>query len=166
LGCTRIIFQAVHELIAVSAEENSKDFAATQPKSTPEEQAEGDSVESWRNPGLRRVALLLVLLVSYTMIVWNFGEFDPALRGHLSLFDLGIIIKFVPGLTILYPSASLWHRNTPIQLCKICYSVGQFCAGRLMHWVCHGLKGDKMLSKKEKTTIEVKAGFWCKHVLS
>jgi hypothetical protein len=128
---------------------------------------------------------------AYPMIVWNFGprsasfdhtdfgngagiwcaisafgEFDPALGGHLILFDLGLIIEFPPGSTILIPSASLRHGNTPVQPCETRYSVTQFCAGGLMRWVCYGFKGDKKLSRKEKASIDAEAGLRCEQVLS
>jgi hypothetical protein len=93
----------------------------------------------------------------YPMAVWNFGpqsvsfdhldldneagtwcaiqsagNFDPELGGHLVLFDLGLIIKFLPGLTVLIPSALLRHGNTPIQPGKKRFLFTQFCAGGLM----------------------------------
>jgi hypothetical protein len=42
------------------------------------------------------------------------GDFNPTNGGHLVLFDLGLIIQFPPGATILIPSAILRHGNIPI----------------------------------------------------
>ncbi|KAJ3730736.1 hypothetical protein C8R42DRAFT_637406 [Lentinula raphanica] len=43
------------------------------------------------------------------------GKFDPDIGGHLILWDLGLIVRFPPGSTILIPSALLTHSNLPIQ---------------------------------------------------
>jgi hypothetical protein len=116
---------------------------------------------------------------AYPMAVWNFGpgsvsydhtdygngpgiwcsitsmgDFDPVLGGHMILFDLGLVIEFPPGSTILIPSASLRHGNTPIQPGETRYSFTQFCAGGLVRWVRYGCKGDKALSVSERQEIE------------
>ncbi|KAL0564787.1 hypothetical protein V5O48_017253 [Marasmius crinis-equi] len=43
------------------------------------------------------------------------GNYDPVYGGHLILWDLGLIIQFPPGSTILIPSAFLWHSNMQIR---------------------------------------------------
>jgi hypothetical protein len=95
--------------------------------------------------------------------IFTFGKFDPTLGGHRILFDLGLIIEFLPGSI---RSASLRHGNTPVQPSETRYSVTQFCAGGLMCWVCYRFKGDKKLSKKEKASIDTEAGLWSEQVLS
>ncbi|KAJ3750351.1 hypothetical protein DFH05DRAFT_1518501 [Lentinula detonsa] len=43
------------------------------------------------------------------------GDYNPNEGGHLLLWDLGLIIRFPPGSTILFPSALITHSNVPIQ---------------------------------------------------
>ncbi|KAJ7790894.1 hypothetical protein B0H14DRAFT_2625553 [Mycena olivaceomarginata] len=43
------------------------------------------------------------------------GNFDPDFGGHLILWDLGLVIRFPPGSTILIPSALVRHSNVPIR---------------------------------------------------
>jgi hypothetical protein len=59
------------------------------------------------------------------------GEYNPDKGGHMILFDLGVMIRFSPGSTILIPSSVLRHGNTPIAAHKTHMSFTQYCAGRL-----------------------------------
>ncbi|KAF8074946.1 hypothetical protein FPV67DRAFT_605461 [Lyophyllum atratum] len=43
------------------------------------------------------------------------GSFDPTKGGHLISFDLGWVMEFPPGSTILIPSSILRHGNCPVQ---------------------------------------------------
>ncbi|KAJ3963393.1 hypothetical protein EV361DRAFT_770502, partial [Lentinula raphanica] len=43
------------------------------------------------------------------------GAFDPDKGGHLVLWDLGFVVRFPPGSTILFPSALITHSTIPIQ---------------------------------------------------
>ncbi|KAI0652179.1 hypothetical protein C8Q79DRAFT_997324 [Trametes meyenii] len=63
------------------------------------------------------------------------GDFDPTLGGHLILWDLGLIIEFPPGATILIPSALLRHSNAAIRPGETRYSLTQYSAGGLFRWV-------------------------------
>ena len=42
-------------------------------------------------------------------------SFDPKVGGHLVLKDLGLVVEFPPGTTILIPSTLITHSNTPIR---------------------------------------------------
>ncbi|THU84434.1 hypothetical protein K435DRAFT_624512, partial [Dendrothele bispora CBS 962.96] len=64
-----------------------------------------------------------------------FGWFDPDKGGHLILRDLGLMVRFPPGSTILIPSALITHSNTPIQKGETRYSFVQYSAAGLFHWV-------------------------------
>lgn len=66
------------------------------------------------------------------------GSFDPEKGGHLVLIDLKLVIRFPPGSTILFSSASLRHCNLPIQAHEKRYSITQFCPGGLYRWIRHG----------------------------
>ncbi|THU96674.1 hypothetical protein K435DRAFT_819404 [Dendrothele bispora CBS 962.96] len=70
------------------------------------------------------------------------GDFDPNKGGHLILWDLGLIIRFPPGSTILIPSALLTHSNVPIQEGETRYSFVQYLAAGLFRWVYNGFKSD------------------------
>jgi hypothetical protein len=80
------------------------------------------------------------------------GRFDPTKGGHLILWDLGIIIEFPPGSTILIPSALVVHSNTPIQAGKRRYSFTQYCAGGLFRFIANGFRTDKAFMEKASQT--------------
>ncbi|KAJ3727844.1 hypothetical protein C8R42DRAFT_572634, partial [Lentinula raphanica] len=71
------------------------------------------------------------------------GRFDPDKGGHLILWDLGLIVRFPPGSTILIPSALLTHSNLPIQEGEDRYSVLQYSSSGLFQWVYNGYMSDK-----------------------
>lgn len=66
------------------------------------------------------------------------SDHDPARGGHLVLSDLGLIIEFPPGATILLPSSLLRHSNTTIQKGETRYCFVQYFAGGLFRWVANG----------------------------
>ncbi|PBK63584.1 hypothetical protein ARMSODRAFT_894150, partial [Armillaria solidipes] len=63
------------------------------------------------------------------------GQFDYCLGGHLVLWDLKLVINFLPGSMVLIPSAILRHSNTTICCKEKWYSFTQYMAGGLFHWV-------------------------------
>ncbi|KAF7979793.1 hypothetical protein HWV62_40840 [Athelia sp. TMB] len=71
------------------------------------------------------------------------GSFNPTLGGHLILWDLKLVIEFPPGATILIPSATVQHSNTPIQEGETRYSFTQYAAGGLFRWVEHGFQTER-----------------------
>lgn len=85
------------------------------------------------------------------------GRFDFHCGGHLVLWDLGLIIPFPPGATILLPSALLAHSNTLIQPGETRYSITQYSASGLFRWVENGMMSDKDCvrgaSKREKAVF-------------
>ncbi|KDR66326.1 hypothetical protein GALMADRAFT_259368 [Galerina marginata CBS 339.88] len=68
------------------------------------------------------------------------GEFDYKKGGHLILWDLGLVIEFPPGSTILIPSSAIRHSNTRIQIGERRYSFTQYSAGGIFRWVDNGFK--------------------------
>ncbi|KAF8142233.1 hypothetical protein K438DRAFT_1911284 [Mycena galopus ATCC 62051] len=103
-----------------------------------------DKLHGW-NPQLGR--LFPPKLSVFTAVTFNFGpqtvtwphldfnnlawgwctitalsNFDPDKGGHLILWDLKLIIHFLPGCTILIPSALLRHSNTSIQALEKIFS--------------------------------------------
>ena len=70
------------------------------------------------------------------------GSFDPKMGGHLVLKDLGLVVEFPPGTTILIPSALITHSNTPIRSHETRYPIVQYAAGGLFRWVENGFMTD------------------------
>jgi hypothetical protein len=54
------------------------------------------------------------------------------------LWDLGLVVRFPPGSTILIPSALLLHSNASIQPGEERVSIVQYAAGGLARWVSYG----------------------------
>jgi hypothetical protein len=75
------------------------------------------------------------------------GEFDSTRGGHLVLWDLGLVIQFPAGSTILIPSAIVTHSNIPVSAHENRHSVTQYTAGALFRWVENGCCTDKALLK-------------------
>lgn len=73
------------------------------------------------------------------------GDYDPTQGGHLIIFPLKLIIEFPPGSTILIPSATIAHGNTPIGPDEHRMSMTQYCAGGLFRWVEYGFCSAKTL---------------------
>ncbi|KIK50091.1 hypothetical protein GYMLUDRAFT_51398 [Collybiopsis luxurians FD-317 M1] len=71
------------------------------------------------------------------------GDFDDAKGGELVLWDLGIVIRFPPGSSIIILSAILRHSNLPIQPGEKRYSITQYSAGALFRFAANGMKNDK-----------------------
>ncbi|KAI3998006.1 hypothetical protein K525DRAFT_175788, partial [Schizophyllum commune Loenen D] len=67
-------------------------------------------------------------------VVHAIGNYDADRGGHLILWDLGLIIRFPPGATLIFPSALILHSNTAIQPHEERYSFTQFFAGHLARW--------------------------------
>ncbi|KAG6824927.1 hypothetical protein H0H92_005376 [Tricholoma furcatifolium] len=75
---------------------------------------------------------------------------DSILRrggGHLVLPGLNLVIKFPAGALILIPSATITHRNIPVQESDECASLTQYCAGGLFRYVENGYHTDNELKK-------------------
>lgn len=63
------------------------------------------------------------------------GKYDPKLGGHLILEELGLIVEFPPGATVLIPSAVITHCNTPVQATERRISFTQFMPGEILRFV-------------------------------
>lgn len=70
------------------------------------------------------------------------------------MWDLKLIIRFLPGSTIMIPSAMLRHSNTPICSGETRYSYTQYTSAHLFRWVDNGFMTDTACtaaaSKEEK----------------
>jgi len=99
------------------------------------------------------------------------GNYNPDKGGHMILFDLGLMIRFPSGSTILIPSSVLRHGNTPIATQETCMSFTQYCAGGLFCWVQYGFQMQKDLLKQEggaalKEVIDQEWAERCNHGIS
>ncbi|KAL1740160.1 hypothetical protein HDZ31DRAFT_25748, partial [Schizophyllum fasciatum] len=71
-------------------------------------------------------------------VVHAIGNYNADRGGHLILWDLGLIICFPPGATLIFLSALILYSNTAIQPHKERYSFTQFFAGHLARWAYNG----------------------------
>ncbi|KAJ3804826.1 hypothetical protein F5876DRAFT_82570 [Lentinula aff. lateritia] len=71
------------------------------------------------------------------------GKFDPNKGGHLVLWDLGLVIRFPPGSTILFPSSLITHSTIPIQKGETRFAFIQYSSGGLFRWRANGFQSDK-----------------------
>lgn len=71
------------------------------------------------------------------------GEFNADEGGHLVLWDLGYVVRFPPGATILIPSAILEHSNVDLPPGQTRESITRYTAGSIFRWVYNGCATDK-----------------------
>ncbi|KAG6915062.1 hypothetical protein DXG01_013652 [Tephrocybe rancida] len=85
------------------------------------------------------------------------GSFDPTRGGHLILWNLGLVIEFPPGFTILVPSAAIEHSNVAIGKDEKRCFITQYTAGALLCWADHGMKTEEEfmegLSREEREGV-------------
>ncbi|KAJ3541406.1 hypothetical protein NM688_g6086 [Phlebia brevispora] len=96
------------------------------------------------------------------------GQYDPTRGGHLVLESFRLIIEFPPGATILIPSASCIHSNTPIQCGESRMAFTQYAAGGLFRFVDYGFRSWKKLQVEDPALsrqFEVERGSrWAKEL--
>ncbi|KAF6741064.1 hypothetical protein DFP72DRAFT_835414 [Ephemerocybe angulata] len=68
------------------------------------------------------------------------GEFNSKTGGHLVIEELGIVIEFPAGSTILLPSAVFTHSNTAIQPGETRVSFTQYTSGALFRYADNGYR--------------------------
>lgn len=83
------------------------------------------------------------------------GAYDHTRGGHLVLWDLGVAAEMYPGSTILFPSATVKHSNTPIAEHETRASVAQYTHGPLFAWEHLGHKSE--IAAKQKWSRKKKA---------
>lgn len=89
------------------------------------------------------------------------GAYDYTAGGHLVLWDLGLIIEFPPGATILVPSAVVCHSNTRIKDNESRYSFTMFSSGGLFRWVEQNFQLGKLYKKTKEAVEEVSTNITC-----
>ncbi|KAF7797134.1 hypothetical protein EIP86_008326 [Pleurotus ostreatoroseus] len=73
------------------------------------------------------------------------GDYDPTVGGHLILWELGLVVEFPPGATVLIPSAVITHGNVPVREGETRTSMTQYAAGGLFRWVEYGFQTERSL---------------------
>ncbi|KAK7041911.1 hypothetical protein VNI00_008892 [Paramarasmius palmivorus] len=78
-----------------------------------------------------------------TAMTTNDKSFDYTRGGHLILWDLGVVVEFPPGTTVLIPSAIFRHSNVAIGKHERRYSFTQYTAGSLFRFVERGFQTEE-----------------------
>ncbi|KAF7288421.1 hypothetical protein HMN09_01394600 [Mycena chlorophos] len=86
------------------------------------------------------------------------GNFDPTKGGHLVLWDLRMVVEFPPGATILIPSATLVHSNTPVSKHEHRASFTQYTAGGLFRYVDNDFRTEAQLASEDPALYERRLG--------
>ena len=77
--------------------------------------------------------------------IQSLGDFDSTAGGHLILQQFGVVAEFPAGSTILLPSATVTHGNTPISSHEKRSSLVHYTAGGLFRYVEYGFRTWKKL---------------------
>ncbi|KAK1221825.1 hypothetical protein PQX77_015360 [Marasmius sp. AFHP31] len=77
------------------------------------------------------------------------GTFDATQGGHLILWDLGLVVEFPSGSTILLPSALLKHSNVPVRGGETRISMTQYTAGGIHRWLEYGGRTEDALKNAD-----------------
>ena len=80
--------------------------------------------------------------------------YDPIKRGHLILFNFGLVIQFHPGSTLLILSGTICHGNIAIQPHKTRQSFTQYCPGGLLCWITYRFQPFKAVADNVKRYFE------------
>lgn len=99
------------------------------------------------------------------------GEYDHTKGGHLILEELGLIVEFPSGSTVLIPSAVITHCNTPVEAHERRLSFTQFMPGEVLRFVDNGFRNEvdiraadskeyEELCKKKETRWEEGMAMW------
>ncbi|KAJ3550466.1 hypothetical protein NM688_g5072 [Phlebia brevispora] len=82
------------------------------------------------------------------------GNYDWKRSGHLVLESFRLIIEFPLGATILIPSATCVHSNTPIQRGESRMAFTQYAAGGLFRFVDYGFRTWKTLKAEDRARAD------------
>ncbi|KAE9388375.1 hypothetical protein BT96DRAFT_1004242 [Gymnopus androsaceus JB14] len=74
--------------------------------------------------------------------VTSLGPFNSHHGGEIVLWNLGLIVRFPPGCTLLLPSALIVHLNLAIQPGEQRFSITQYSAATLSRFVENGFCND------------------------
>lgn len=77
------------------------------------------------------------------------GNFNPKTGGHIVLQQLGLVVEFPPGSTILIPSATVTHGNVPVCEGETRASLVHFTAAGLFRWVEYGFCTERSIRESD-----------------
>lgn len=80
--------------------------------------------------------------------IQSLGDFNPKTGGHLVMYQLGLVVEFPPGSTILLPSATVTHGNVPVGAHKNRASIIRFSAAGVFRWVEYGFRTEKQFKEE------------------
>ncbi|KAK1221456.1 hypothetical protein PQX77_015736 [Marasmius sp. AFHP31] len=82
------------------------------------------------------------------------SRYNHEAGGHLVLWDLGLVLQFPPGSTVLLPSASIALGNVPVADNETRTLFTQYTAGGLLRWVDCGGCSLEELCKEDKQAYQ------------
>lgn len=79
------------------------------------------------------------------------GRYDYKKGGHLILWDWKVVIEFLPGTTILIPSAAVAHGNTPLAdpENEERKSFTQYVPGGIVRWWSYGYRTEEQVKEQD-----------------
>lgn len=82
--------------------------------------------------------------------IYTCGNFDHKRGGHIKFPALKLVVEFPSGSSVLIPSATLIHGNTPIAAGEVRYSFVQYCAGGLLRHARYRFRTEKELRELQR----------------
>ncbi|KAJ7040212.1 hypothetical protein C8F04DRAFT_906840, partial [Mycena alexandri] len=70
------------------------------------------------------------------------GNFVARLGGHIILWDLGFVVQFPAGSSILLPTGLIRYSFVKVREGETRYSVVQFAGSGVTHWLQNGRRTD------------------------
>jgi hypothetical protein len=78
--------------------------------------------------------------------------FNPKARGHLVLRELGLVVEFPLGTTVLIPSTVITHHNVKVQQGEMRYSFTQYAARLLFSYLENRMRSKRKVKENRKPT--------------
>ncbi|KAJ7199695.1 hypothetical protein GGX14DRAFT_372970 [Mycena pura] len=88
-------------------------------------------------------------MVMRRCVVTATGDFDATQGGHMVLYDLHLLVKFLPGWMAIFPSGLLNHANTSLQTGETRTSIIQYTPGQLSQFRNSGWRTQTSMSMEE-----------------
>ncbi|KAF8179481.1 hypothetical protein K438DRAFT_1603652, partial [Mycena galopus ATCC 62051] len=98
--------------------------------------------------------LVMLNLAQGMCAVTSGGRFNHKTGGHIYMGHLKLICEFPSGSTVLLPSGTCRHGNTPIGKGETRYSMTQYAAGALFRWAAYGYQSATSLGAGRKQEID------------
>ncbi|KAJ7608826.1 hypothetical protein DFH06DRAFT_1017486, partial [Mycena polygramma] len=87
------------------------------------------------------------------------GKYDARYGGDLVLWDKGLIVRFPPGTTILFPAALMRYSFVGVRDGEAQYHFAQFCSGGLFRYILNGYVNDALYesnaSRREMAQMDI-----------